>query len=95
MERMNTPELEEEKRCGPRNWGLEAIKVSGLGCRVARGGWGQTNQTGHCVCSLGPGEGAEEFSGLEAGDHRRGEHPATHRAPQAAPAAPGRAGGHP
>ncbi|XP_068053922.1 ankyrin repeat domain-containing protein 2 isoform X2 [Anomalospiza imberbis] len=23
---MNTPELEEEKRCGPRNWGLEAIK---------------------------------------------------------------------
>ncbi|NWU24667.1 ANKR2 protein, partial [Dyaphorophyia castanea] len=26
MERMNTPELEEEKRCGPRNWGLEAIK---------------------------------------------------------------------
>lgn len=39
MERMNTPELEEEKRCGPRNWGLEAIKVSGLGCRVARGDW--------------------------------------------------------
>lgn len=35
MERMNTPELEEEKRCGPRNWGLEAIKVSELGCRVA------------------------------------------------------------
>ncbi|TRZ25504.1 hypothetical protein HGM15179_001563 [Zosterops borbonicus] len=26
VERMNTPELEEEKRCGPRNWGLEAIK---------------------------------------------------------------------
>ncbi|NWI36657.1 ANKR2 protein, partial [Picathartes gymnocephalus] len=24
--RMNTPDLEEEKRCGPRNWGLEAIK---------------------------------------------------------------------
>lgn len=31
VERMNTPELEEEKRRGPRNWGLEAIKVSGLG----------------------------------------------------------------
>ncbi|KFO54342.1 Ankyrin repeat domain-containing protein 2, partial [Corvus brachyrhynchos] len=26
VERMNTPELEEEKRCGPRNRGLEAIK---------------------------------------------------------------------
>ncbi|NXQ32929.1 ANKR2 protein, partial [Alaudala cheleensis] len=26
VERMNTPDLEEEKRCGPRNWGLEAIK---------------------------------------------------------------------
>ncbi|RLW02171.1 hypothetical protein DV515_00007276 [Chloebia gouldiae] len=26
VERMNTPELEQEKRCGPRNWGLEAIK---------------------------------------------------------------------
>ncbi|NWQ60563.1 ANKR2 protein, partial [Neopipo cinnamomea] len=26
VERMNTPELEEEKRHGPRNWGLEAIK---------------------------------------------------------------------
>ncbi|XP_016155051.1 PREDICTED: ankyrin repeat domain-containing protein 2 isoform X1 [Ficedula albicollis] len=26
VERMNTPELEEEKRRGPRNWGLEAIK---------------------------------------------------------------------
>ncbi|NXI81966.1 ANKR2 protein, partial [Rhipidura dahli] len=26
VERMNTPELEEEKRCGPRNKGLEAIK---------------------------------------------------------------------
>ncbi|NXB23693.1 ANKR2 protein, partial [Rhagologus leucostigma] len=26
VERMNTPELEEEKRCGPRNWGLEAVK---------------------------------------------------------------------
>ncbi|NXH39651.1 ANKR2 protein, partial [Dicaeum eximium] len=26
VERMNTPELEEEKHCGPRNWGLEAIK---------------------------------------------------------------------
>ncbi|NXD75435.1 ANKR2 protein, partial [Halcyon senegalensis] len=26
VERMSTPELEEEKRCGPRNWGLEAIK---------------------------------------------------------------------
>ncbi|NWY64170.1 ANKR2 protein, partial [Erithacus rubecula] len=38
VERMNTPELEEEKRRGPRNWGLEAIKVSGLGCGVARGG---------------------------------------------------------
>ncbi|NWR26388.1 ANKR2 protein, partial [Emberiza fucata] len=35
VERMDTPELEEEKRRGPRNWGLEAIKVRGLGCRVA------------------------------------------------------------
>ncbi|XP_039927382.1 ankyrin repeat domain-containing protein 2 isoform X2 [Hirundo rustica] len=26
VERMSTPELEEEKRCGPKNWGLEAIK---------------------------------------------------------------------
>ncbi|NXK31389.1 ANKR2 protein, partial [Piprites chloris] len=26
VERMNTPELEEEKHHGPRNWGLEAIK---------------------------------------------------------------------
>ncbi|NWW61807.1 ANKR2 protein, partial [Ifrita kowaldi] len=26
VERMNTPELEEEKRCGPRNRGLEAVK---------------------------------------------------------------------
>ncbi|NXS58438.1 ANKR2 protein, partial [Brachypteracias leptosomus] len=26
VERMNTPELEEEKRCGPRNWGVEAVK---------------------------------------------------------------------
>ncbi|KFV74626.1 Ankyrin repeat domain-containing protein 2, partial [Dryobates pubescens] len=26
VERMNTPELEEEKHCGPRNRGLEAIK---------------------------------------------------------------------
>ncbi|NXE58726.1 ANKR2 protein, partial [Calcarius ornatus] len=26
VERMDTPELEEEKRRGPRNWGLEAIK---------------------------------------------------------------------
>ncbi|XP_062352143.1 ankyrin repeat domain-containing protein 2 isoform X2 [Cinclus cinclus] len=26
VERMNTPELEEEKHRGPRNWGLEAIK---------------------------------------------------------------------
>ncbi|NXY40094.1 ANKR2 protein, partial [Pomatorhinus ruficollis] len=49
VERMNTPELEEEKRCGPRNWGLEAIKVSGLGCRVARGGWWQTSQTEVCA----------------------------------------------
>ncbi|NXL82124.1 ANKR2 protein, partial [Leptocoma aspasia] len=51
VERMNTPELEEEKRRGPRNGGLEAIKVSGLGCMVARGGWSQTSQTGHC-CAL-------------------------------------------
>lgn len=69
VERMNTPELEEEKRCGPRNRGLEAIKVSELGCGVARGGWSHRSQTGHCVCSPGPGEGAEEFSGSEAGDH--------------------------
>ncbi|XP_074964386.1 ankyrin repeat domain-containing protein 2 isoform X1 [Phalacrocorax aristotelis] len=26
VERMNTPELEEEKHRGPRNWGLEAVK---------------------------------------------------------------------
>ncbi|NXM29848.1 ANKR2 protein, partial [Oxyruncus cristatus] len=26
VERVNTPELEEEKRHGPRNWSLEAIK---------------------------------------------------------------------
>ncbi|KFU91483.1 Ankyrin repeat domain-containing protein 2, partial [Chaetura pelagica] len=26
VERMSTPELEEEKRCGPRNRGLEAVK---------------------------------------------------------------------
>ncbi|NXU90816.1 ANKR2 protein, partial [Xiphorhynchus elegans] len=26
VERMNTPELEEEKHHGPRNWGLEAVK---------------------------------------------------------------------
>ncbi|XP_010144550.1 PREDICTED: LOW QUALITY PROTEIN: ankyrin repeat domain-containing protein 2 [Buceros rhinoceros silvestris] len=26
VERMSTPELEEEKRCGPRNWGLAAVK---------------------------------------------------------------------
>lgn len=29
VERMSTPELEEEKHCGPRNRGLEAIKVRG------------------------------------------------------------------
>ncbi|NXY26838.1 ANKR2 protein, partial [Atrichornis clamosus] len=33
VERMNTPELEEEKHCGPKNWGLEAIKVRGWGAR--------------------------------------------------------------
>ncbi|NXA09522.1 ANKR2 protein, partial [Sapayoa aenigma] len=26
VERMSTPELEDEKRHGPRNWGLEAVK---------------------------------------------------------------------
>lgn len=31
VERMNTPELEEEKRRGPRNRGLEAVKVRGVG----------------------------------------------------------------
>ncbi|NWY09789.1 ANKR2 protein, partial [Aphelocoma coerulescens] len=33
VERMNTPELEEEKRCGPRNRGLEAIKGQERGRR--------------------------------------------------------------
>ncbi|NWX26446.1 ANKR2 protein, partial [Notiomystis cincta] len=50
VERMNTPELEEEKRCGPRNRGLEAIKVSGLGCGVARCGCSQRSQRG-AVCA--------------------------------------------
>lgn len=96
MERMSTPELEEEKRCGPRNWGLEAIKVRGVRAQgVGGGSWAQRRQMGHCMSPLGPGAGAEEFGGLASGDHRRGEHPAPHRAPQTAPAAPLGAGSHP
>lgn len=45
VERMSTPELEEEKRQGPRNRGIEAIKVRalcrGVGCRRAPS-WGPT-----------------------------------------------------
>lgn len=41
VERMNTPELEEEKRHGPRNRGLEAIKVRGQGLGGVVGAWTQ------------------------------------------------------
>lgn len=41
VERMNTPELEDEKRCGPRNRGLDAVKVRGVGVWVDRGAAGR------------------------------------------------------
>lgn len=51
MERMNTPELEEEKRCGPRNWGLEAIKVSWVGVQGGQG-WLVTDKSSRALCVL-------------------------------------------
>lgn len=69
VERMNTPELEEEKRRGPRNRGLEAVKVRGVGAWGGGGGWAQRSQMGRPVSPPGPGAGAEELSGPAAGDH--------------------------
>lgn len=68
MERMSTPELEEEKRQGPRNRGIEAIKVSAVqGGRMQEGSQLGTDRVLHVPA--GPGEGAEELGGPAAGDH--------------------------
>lgn len=56
MERMSTPELEEEKRRGPRNRGLEAVKVRGVQAWGARGVAGCREGKRGAVC---PPQGQE------------------------------------
>lgn len=68
MERMNTPELEEEKRQGPRNRGIEAIKVSAVqGSGMQEGSQLGTNTVLHVPTGTGAGE--ENLGGPAAGDH--------------------------
>ncbi|NWI52346.1 ANKR2 protein, partial [Calyptomena viridis] len=54
VDRMNTPELEDEKRHGPRNWGLEAIKVRGWG--VGGQVWLDAEKSNEALC---PHQGQE------------------------------------
>lgn len=68
VERMSTPELEEEKRQGPRNRGIEAIKVGAVqGSGMQQGSQLGTNNVLHVP--TGPGAGAEKLRGPAAGDH--------------------------
>ncbi|KFP89516.1 Ankyrin repeat domain-containing protein 2, partial [Apaloderma vittatum] len=50
VERMSTPELEEEKHLGPRNWGLEAVKVRRIEARRGQGVAGHREGKWDTVC---------------------------------------------